>query len=260
MQHGHHAITAEKLTRSIARCGCILSIKHPIALAAQFRLFPPNVLPQTPQNIAVEFAVDSLDPGANSREQPANVKQINEQLLVALRTSLAFSVVKLLGSSTANTVEGWVIQAMLIYRVPSDRASEAWARTLSDDRRIACTVPYDRGRSQPQPPPPPPRKIKILKGTWKLTNISQQFIHLEQVITLGTGICRSNTTALVVIISYKLSQHRRNERKNTIFHAKYHDIRSIVCLLPEELLTFCSVIYSNLSKINVFTLHTSYSG
>ena len=39
-----------------------------------------------------------------------------------------------------------------------------------------------------------------------------------------------------------------NERKNTIFYAKYHDIRSIVFLLPEELLTFCSVIYSNLSK------------
>ena len=31
-------------------------------------------------------------------------------------------------------------------------------------------------------------------------------------------------------------------------NAKYHYIRSIVCLLPEELLTFCSVIYSNLRK------------
>ena len=72
MQYGAYAyaVTAEKLTRLIARCGCIVSMKHPIALAAQFRLFPPNVLPQTPQNIAVEFAVDSLDPGTNSREQP----------------------------------------------------------------------------------------------------------------------------------------------------------------------------------------------
>ena len=37
----------------------------------------------------------------------------------------------------------------------------------------------------------------------------------------------------------KLEKNTWNERKNTIFHAKYHDIRSIVCLLPEELLTFC---------------------
>ena len=48
-----------------------------------------------------------------------------------------------------------------------------------------------------------------------------------------------------------------NERKNTIFHAKYQGIRSIVCLLPETLLIFCSVIYSNLSKkmSSHFTLH-----
>ena len=58
-----------------------------------------------------------------------------------------------------------------------------------------------------------PWKIKHLKkvhGKYKLnkiTNISQQFIQLEQV--------------------------------------------------TEELLTFCSVIYSNLSKKDVFTLHTS---
>ena len=39
---------------------------------------------------------------------------------------------------------------------------------------------------------------------------------------------------------------QRPDRRSSLI--KYHDIRSIVCLLPEELLTFCSVIYSNLSK------------
>ena len=52
----------------------------------------------------------------------------------------------------------------------------------------------------------------------------------------------------LLLENQKLEKITWNERKNTIFHAKYHDIRSIVCLLPEELLTFCFNLNKNMSS------------
>ena len=80
MRRGHHASPAEKLTcyeSSVRRC--IVIVKHPLALASQFRPFPPNVLPQTPQNIAGEIAVEGLTPGDEfTVNNLANVEENDE--------------------------------------------------------------------------------------------------------------------------------------------------------------------------------------
>ena len=54
-------------------------MKHPIALAPLFRPFPPIVLPQTLQYIAVELAVDGLAPGDDfTVNNPANDEENDE--------------------------------------------------------------------------------------------------------------------------------------------------------------------------------------
>ena len=60
--------------------GCVVIMTHPVALAPQFRPFPPNVLLKTPQNVAIQFAVDGLTPGDEFMvNNPANVGQNDEQ-------------------------------------------------------------------------------------------------------------------------------------------------------------------------------------
>ena len=57
-------------------------MKHPIAVTAQFRPFPPNVLPRTPQTTAVELAVDGLALGDEiTVNNPANVAENDEHVL-----------------------------------------------------------------------------------------------------------------------------------------------------------------------------------
>ena len=61
----------------VTRARCTVVKGHATTLAPQFRPFPPNVLPQTPQNMAVDLAVDGLAHGNN----PANVEQNDEHAL-----------------------------------------------------------------------------------------------------------------------------------------------------------------------------------
>ena len=95
------AFTAEKFTcYESSERGCIVVVKHSIALAQHFRPFPPNVLPHTPQHIAVELAVDSLAPGDEfTVNNPVNVQENNEHALGRAADRLAFlGCVEMLGS------------------------------------------------------------------------------------------------------------------------------------------------------------------
>jgi len=78
-----NAVLGEKVTRyeSSVR-GCIVIMQQPIARVPQFRLFSPNVLPQTAKNIAVELSVHSLASGGKFKvHNPSNVEKHDEHAL-----------------------------------------------------------------------------------------------------------------------------------------------------------------------------------
>ena len=62
--------------------GCTVIMEQPIARAPQFRLFSPNVLPQTAKNTAVELSIHSLAfRGKFKVHNPSNVKKHDEHAL-----------------------------------------------------------------------------------------------------------------------------------------------------------------------------------
>ena len=83
MRKCDNAFVGEKLTRyeSSVR-GCIVIMEQPIARAPQFRLFSPNLLPQTAKNIAVELSVHALAFGDKFMVyNPSKVKKHDEHAL-----------------------------------------------------------------------------------------------------------------------------------------------------------------------------------
>lgn len=60
----------------------IVMMEHPIASVPQFRLFAPNVLPQMPQNVAVELGTDSPTLGDKFMvHTPTNVEENDKHAL-----------------------------------------------------------------------------------------------------------------------------------------------------------------------------------
>jgi hypothetical protein len=78
-------------------------MEQPIAHAPHFRLFSPNVLPQTAKNIAVELGVHGLAFGGRFKvHNPSNVEKHDEHVLG--RTAALPSLLLSWGSSIAKTV------------------------------------------------------------------------------------------------------------------------------------------------------------
>jgi hypothetical protein len=83
MQKCDNAAVGEKLTHYKGSLrGCILIMEQPIAPTPQFRLFLPNVPPQTAKNIAVELGVHGLAFGGKFMVyNPSNVEKHDEHVL-----------------------------------------------------------------------------------------------------------------------------------------------------------------------------------
>ena len=95
MQKCDNAVVGEKLTRyeSLVR-GCTVIMQQPIARAPQFWSFPPNVLPQTAKNTAVELGVHGLAFGDKfMAHNPSNVEKHDEHAI-----GRAAALPRLLGS------------------------------------------------------------------------------------------------------------------------------------------------------------------
>jgi hypothetical protein len=83
MQKCDNAVVGEKLTRyGNSVSGCIVIMEQPIACAPHFRLFSPNVLPQTAKNIVEELGIHGLAfRGKFKVHNPSNVEKHDEHAL-----------------------------------------------------------------------------------------------------------------------------------------------------------------------------------
>jgi len=83
MRKCDNAVVGEKLMRYERSVGgCIVIMEQPITHATQFRLFSPNVLPQTAKNSAVVLGIHGLAFGGKfTVHNPLNVEKHDEHAL-----------------------------------------------------------------------------------------------------------------------------------------------------------------------------------